>query len=737
MKKSILVLATVSLASCSGHNLRGPSSDSDASFLDVEALSEAYKTNMELDQAIDRKQIVERYTRAGSNSQSMEPSANERELEELNQKIEEKSESLKQINEEIRVRAENLNIGRPISSQYDYQDSYRVQNEKLVIQNPDNYLMDGNKIVRVYSMDLNNTKSYQLGIVNLALKETVKNNNVFDESSNDVRKYFDAKITCDADFKIKKAIFYKKISKNKEFKFRIYEQNGDSPKVLLSFNQDVTKCSLSFVNPEIPNKQYGVNLLNNSKIANKINSLRNKVDVCVLPDNSSLKGVEKFFLTDKYQSMTCTADIQDVKTLEIPFEGVKEKAEALLGQPLPSAFLEQKNPFLDLDFSKAPKLNTIIISYLVFRADFYGNLLARLVKWHADHGTDVRILVSDVITLKKDKKLLYNLQESSNNIKIQEFRYDSQAGMGLWDHLSEFHRTMHVKLLITLSDQLENNVVFFGGRNVHDGFVFKEAPDHSKLPELVQYGSGKGKDESFAHWRDFEMKVKSKDLAERVTSHLLTLWEKDSKTMFVRSINQNISTKIPADSTMFENNRGPIVRHFMSIPYKDEHALEKFYADMIDSAEKSIRLSTPYFRPTKILGEAMERAVKRGVEISLITRIDLSGDTAAIILGEVNKAGINQFLNKIKIYEYTEPAVILHSKICLIDGKYSFIGSVNLNKRSFVHDTENGIMIYDRGFNQKMNSIMDTYRNITREVTEKQKIALWKKAIIGIFDEEF
>ena len=96
-----------------------------------------------------------------------------------------------------------------------------------------------------------------------------------------------------------------------------------------------------------------------------------------------------------------------------------------------------------------------------------------------------------------------------------------------------------------------------------------------------------------------------------------------------------------------------------------------------------------------------------------------------------------QFLNKIKVFEYTEPAVILHSKIVLIDGKYSFIGSVNLNKRSFVHDTENGIMIYDQAFNQKMNSIMDTYKLTSREVTEKQKIALWKKAIIGIFDEEF
>lgn len=724
MKKNWLFLALLAMGSCSHQMVRVPSSDGEKSFVDLEKLTDTYTDNLKLDQAIDELAIAERIH-------------DEEKINNLKQTIATLNEKLAEANSELSTRADSLGMNHPVSMQYDYENNFRIQNEKLIIQNPTNYNLVNGQVVRSFSMDLNNAKSYQLGIVNLAFKEIPKKETTYDEGPNDTRRYFDASLSCDADFKIKKVIFNKKVAKNKEVKFRIYEQNNDSPKVMLSFNQDVQSCQLTFKNPDAPEKVYGVKLINDKYIKSKIASLRNKVDVCVMPENNNLKGPEKFMLTTNFSSMTCSMNIGEIKTLEVPAEGLKAKAEALLGSPLPNAFLEQKNPFLDLDFSKAPKLNTIFVSYLVFRADFYGNLIARLVKWHADHGTDVRILVSDVITLKKDKKLLYNLAESSNNIKIQEYRYDSPSGAGLWDHLSELHRTMHVKLLITLSDTPENNIVFFGGRNIHDGFIFKEAPDHSKLPELVQYGSGKGKDESYAHWRDFEMRIKSKDLAERVSSHLLTLIEKDSKSMYVRSVNQNIKSSKPADQNFFDNRPGPIVRHFMSIPYKDEHALEKFYAEMIDSAEKSIRLSTPYFRPTKIIGEAMERAVKRGVDVSLITRIDLSGDTAAIILGEVNKAGINQFLNKIRIFEYTEPAVILHSKIVLIDGKYSFIGSVNLNKRSFVHDTENGIMIYDTAFNQKMNSIMDTYKLTSREVTEKQKIALWKKAVIGIFDEEF
>jgi phosphatidylserine/phosphatidylglycerophosphate/cardiolipin synthase-like enzyme len=723
MKKSPLLLILFYLSSCSHSLLRIPSSEGGKNFVDVEKLSKAYKLSLETDQLYDRKLLLERnVSNQNVQSRTFDTPKNE-ELSSIESKIVENNEKLSILNEELTQKANELNLSSPVSLNYYFENNFRIQNEKLIIQNPENYKMLNDQIIRSYKMNFNNVTTYQLGVVN----------KVLDENENRV---LEGSIYCDSEFKVKKLLHNKKISKNENYDFKLNPEKNESPKLMFSFSKEVGECSMTFSRLGDPSVKYGVKLINEMSSSSKINSLRNNVDVCLLPNTDKLHGVEKFFLTPNYQSMTCAIDIQDIKTLEVPIEGLKSKVEALLGQPIPYNFIESKNPFLDIDFSKAPKLNTILVSYLVFRADFYGNLMARLLKWHADHGTEVRILVSDVITLKKDKKMLNELQESSNNIKVQEFRYDSPKEMGLWDHLSEFHRTMHVKLFITLADSPDNNVVYFGGRNIHDGFVFKETPDHSKLPDLVQYGTSKTSDESYAHWRDFEMRIKSKELAERVSAHLLNLIDKDSKTFFIRSINQNVKSNIEADPQYFTNRPGPVVRHFMSIPYKDEHALEKFYVDMFDSAEKSIRLSTPYFRPTKILGEAMQRAVERGVEVSLITRIDLSGDTAAIILGEVNKAGINRFLNKIKIYEYTEPNVILHSKLVLIDGKFSFVGSVNLNKRSFVHDTENGIMVYDPIYNQKMNSIMDTYRTTSREVTEKQKIALWKRIVIGIFDTE-
>jgi len=724
-------ITILSVQSCQTNFWRKPSSDS---ALDEKKMEQAYADSIEIDSLRDQEKKLQRELdqtpqndRYDSNIEDMKSN-----LIALKSRI----HSLERKNETLAN--EIPSVDKPYRQWGEYTRNFRKQKEKLVLSELKNYALENNQIKRTFKMDLNGTNDYQLGIVNkIWTPAPPKTKMPEEETENDVRRYLEASIKCDADFRMKKVLFTRAVRKDLPSRFKIYEQSNSSAKVILHFDQKVGSCDLTFFDPSNPEVKYGVKLVSNLKDSSHLSDIKNRFETCVLPEASGLTGPEKLFLTPDYKSMTCAEEVTDIKTLEEPIDGLKAKAEALLGQPLSDGFIEQMNPYAELDFSKAPKLNTILISYLVFRHDYYGTLIARLAKWHADHGTQVRILNSDVIANKKDRIMLHGLVESSNNIKVQEFKYDSDGG-SLWDHFSELHRTMHVKLLITLADNPADNVVFIGGRNIHDGFVFMKVPDVRKFPELVQYGSYKGADEGYAPWRDFEMKIRSKNMAEQIASHYMTLWQRDSQTFYVRSINQNFVSSTPADPHYFDRaNETALVRHFMSIPYKDDDMLEKFYIQVFDSAQKSIRLSSPYFRPTKKLGEAMQRAVESGVDVKLITRIDLSGDTAAIILGEVNKAGINRFLNKIKIFEYTEPGVILHSKIILVDGKVSFIGSVNLNKRSFIHDMESGVMIYNPAFNAKMNQVMDGYLKQTREVTEKQKIALWKRVVIGLFDEEF
>ena len=177
------------------------------------------------------------------------------------------------------------------------------------------------------------------------------------------------------------------------------------------------------------------------------------------------------------------------------------------------------------------------------------------------------------------------------------------------------------------------------------------------------------------------------------------------------------------------------LRHYISIPFNDQASLSLFYARMLDSAKKKVLISTPYFRPLKEVEEAINRAVERGVDVTIITRLDLEGDTASFILGSVNKDGVNRFMDKVKIFEYTEPKVILHSKLLMVDDEFSFISSVNLNKRSFFHDLENGVIINDTKFTKQMGLLYQEYLKNAQQLTDQQKIIFWKKMLINILDK--
>ena len=156
---------------------------------------------------------------------------------------------------------------------------------------------------------------------------------------------------------------------------------------------------------------------------------------------------------------------------------------------------------------------------------------------------------------------------------------------------------------------------------------------------------------------------------------------------------------------------------------------------MVDSAKKKILISSPYFRPVKEIAEAIDRAIQRGVDITIITRLDLKGDTADFILGAVNKEGVNRFIGKVKVYEYIEPSVILHSKLLMVDDDFTFVSSVNLNKRSFYHDLENGVVVHDAKFTVKMGELYKEYLKLSKPLTEEQKVIFWKKWVIAIFDK--
>lgn len=545
-------------------------------------------------------------------------------------------------------------------------------------------------------------------------------------------KYISAKVVCDGEYRIKTGLIFRSKNAYQVTEFRLGK--GDKNYAELSMSPRKAKCSVS-----VESKSGGkatFSFVNEDEVLNEdLRSMSRSFEVCGLPEYSGTDTTRQFFLTDRLNSFSCPQVMEDYRTLEDPIDGLQEKARALLGVELPIEMIAKRDPYFPLDFSLAPKLDGIYVSYLVFRLDYYGAVIERLIRHHAERGTQIKIVVADVITLAKDRQALDQLQfDFPQNVSVKYSRVGGGAIKSLPDWINQFHRSIHMKKFIAYSrSDPEANIAVIGGRNIHDGFIFKTASNLTSFPSLVQYGKGKGTDELFCRWTDFELSIRDQAVVRTLIGQFHTVFDNDNNGQLYRNYSINRKNGRVVGNEFFTNDK-PMVRHFISVPYRDGQELEKYVGGLIDSAQKEIVISTPYFNLTNTLARSFANAIKRGVNIKLVTRINLEGDTpVSPLLEAVNKKAINKFYKQFEIYEFNSPSDILHSKIILVDGKLSSIGSVNLNQRSFKHDIENVMLVYSPEFNQKMMKIVEGYIKTSRKVDAHVNEKIFPRIIVRIF----
>ena len=433
--------------------------------------------------------------------------------------------------------------------------------------------------------------------------------------------------------------------------------------------------------------------------------------------------------SNRYRNMSCAQSFNDISVLSDSIESFLVKLEVLLGQKLPRSFIDAQNPYAELDFSKAPKLDAIYLSTLLYQNDFSGQVLARILKFHALRGTMVNIIGTGYMHSDNATSLFKELTLQSKNIRIQEYQYFENNFFKKFLFVTNYFRNMHVKALVTLSSSNpKDNVVIVGGRNVHDGFLFQSKPDLTRFPELDQIDP----DATFAYWQDVEFLIRSKSVAETIYAHLLKFWNRDLVKMTIEPVAFHTKSTPVTDLKEIGENT---LRHFISLPFSDNHALEKLYVEMLDQAKTSIVISSPYLRPTKSLLSAILRAVRRGIRVDIKTRINLAGDTQAWLYEETNKVAINELYDKVGVYEWQGNS-ILHSKIIVVDDSLTFVGSVNLSRRSFVQDVEGGLLIQSPSFNSQLRSLISSYRDQSRQITEKQKRNFWASIVLGLIENQ-
>jgi len=145
----------------------------------------------------------------------------------------------------------------------------------------------------------------------------------------------------------------------------------------------------------------------------------------------------------------------------------------------------------------------------------------------------------------------------------------------------------------------------------------------------------------------------------------------------------------------------------------------------IEGARTSIKITNPYFVPDTPILEAMERAVARGVRVDII----MAGEADTNLDRIVRKASQAMFGRAlaagIRIHEYR--GALLHAKTITVDGRWSSVGSANLDRRSFALNHELNLAFDEPGLADQLEQIFADDLTRSHEVT----LAEWRRRGIG------
>jgi cardiolipin synthase len=159
---------------------------------------------------------------------------------------------------------------------------------------------------------------------------------------------------------------------------------------------------------------------------------------------------------------------------------------------------------------------------------------------------------------------------------------------------------------------------------------------------------------------------------------------------------------------------GSKLAHAIKASKGDPSSVPKMlYFLAIKSARKSIHIQNPYFLPDRQIREALVDAVKRGVDVKVMVPgkhndIHLVRMASRADYGDILKGGV-------KLYEY-QPAMI-HSKVLVVDGVFSTIGSINFDARSMSTNAEESVSFYNRSFADSMEAMFQRDLKLCKEIT--------------------
>jgi cardiolipin synthase len=324
--------------------------------------------------------------------------------------------------------------------------------------------------------------------------------------------------------------------------------------------------------------------------------------------------------------------------------------------------------------------DTIDLETYIFDQDELGLRFADLLIQKQHDGVQVSIIYDCVGTSGTPEAFFTRMSDAG--IHLCPFNpLNPLRRLGRW----KINHRDHRKILV-----VDGKVGFAGGANISEAYA-KGSLFHRRSAKPSSLG-----------WRDTQVRIEGPAVAEL-------------QLLFVENwFSQRADGLDPKDYFPPLAAAGDKTVQVVGSQPGSDFEIYRAYVLAIEQARQTLHLTAAYFVPDVQLVQALEAAARRGVQVELVlTSVNDSGmvhQASQSYYQELLQAGVRVFQLK---------SSILHAKTAVIDGRWSTVGSTNLDMRSFIFNKEINVIVMGDEFGREMEAAFTEDLKNSVEITLK------------------
>jgi len=313
-----------------------------------------------------------------------------------------------------------------------------------------------------------------------------------------------------------------------------------------------------------------------------------------------------------------------------------------------------KDYFAEVIQSIKKARHSIFVEAYIFSHDVTGEKILNALKEAAKKGIKVYLLLDGFGSRDLSQKIIDEIKAS----KIHFLFYNPKISPYRMKRISL--RRLHRKMFL-----IDHETAYVGGINIIDDM---NVPN-GKAPRI-----------------DYAAKL-SGPVVNFIGRSMVKLWKRVSWSHLEKSYVPKHTQKNIAD---YPN--GTKLNFIERDNFRHRQDIEKAYLHAIQNAKHEILIANAYFIPGKKFERALIEAAQRGVSVTLLLKGEID-----YFLSNATRAFYGKFLKEgVAIFEYTKS--FMHSKVAVIDGTWSTVGSSNIDPFSLLLAREANIFIFDKSF---------------------------------------